>query len=425
MEQSEHLSKKSVLGSSIEPLQNQCSFVSTHGEFTEQHWYNCYTCGLTWDKGCCSLCARVCHKGHDVGYSRKSSFFCDCGAEVKTETGRISCKCLSPLPPGALSAASETCCEMNQVSSEVNPDQSCDVEGWKGDFWEEVITTAAAYCTEAARNSLDRFVNSIDAALIEDLFETFNEQFDLWVNEESMRSFLSNTKDKSIEESPEESLKERSILSRDGLHLEIDRLPTPSFHPLRMSRTGAINAKISADLSISKTKKALLTKNSLTRNITTADSRGRLIIAEPKALLFCGALPLVNIRHNPNNLDNGLLRSQLCVLGSHKLDFGVVGVSVCPGRDRHLAVWGIASARFMILSETCDKVDLSVELITGIEAGDCDSNYIVKVEWVSGVSGRAKVVLSIQFSNSPKFLTMKFFRMSWQFSAPCQSNCLT
>ena len=48
-------------------------------------------------QGCCSLCARVCHKGHDVGYSRKSSFFCDCGAEVAIAIaeGRTPCKCLT------------------------------------------------------------------------------------------------------------------------------------------------------------------------------------------------------------------------------------------------------------------------------------------------------------------------------------------
>jgi len=111
---------KSAAASSIKasgPKQTSCTFVSTHGEFTEQHWYNCYTCGLTWDKGCCSLCARVCHKGHDVGYSRKSSFFCDCGAEVRTTAGRISCKCLAPLLPALLSS-------VHGKEAKVTPDES-------------------------------------------------------------------------------------------------------------------------------------------------------------------------------------------------------------------------------------------------------------------------------------------------------------
>lgn len=29
----------------------------------------------------CSVCAKVCHKGHDVTYSKFGSFFCDCGAK--------------------------------------------------------------------------------------------------------------------------------------------------------------------------------------------------------------------------------------------------------------------------------------------------------------------------------------------------------
>ena len=57
-----------------------CTFAVTGSNFTEQHWYYCYTCGLTQSEGCCSVCVKVCHKGHVVSYSRRSRFFCDCGA---------------------------------------------------------------------------------------------------------------------------------------------------------------------------------------------------------------------------------------------------------------------------------------------------------------------------------------------------------
>lgn len=46
-------------GSGGEQIARSCTFVETGEGFTEQHWYNCYTCGLLWDKGCCSLCARM------------------------------------------------------------------------------------------------------------------------------------------------------------------------------------------------------------------------------------------------------------------------------------------------------------------------------------------------------------------------------
>jgi hypothetical protein len=55
------------------------------------------TCGLSDSRGCCSLCARVCHAGHDVVYSGRSRFFCDCGAGGP---GQAPCRCLPGAAPG-------------------------------------------------------------------------------------------------------------------------------------------------------------------------------------------------------------------------------------------------------------------------------------------------------------------------------------
>ncbi|XWS47517.1 hypothetical protein CRYUN_Cryun14cG0159200 [Craigia yunnanensis] len=70
-----------------------CTFTSSGSNFMEQHWYFCYTCDLTISKGCCSVCAKVCHRGHRVVYSRSSRFFCDCGAGGVRGS---SCQCLKP-----------------------------------------------------------------------------------------------------------------------------------------------------------------------------------------------------------------------------------------------------------------------------------------------------------------------------------------
>eukprot|EP00954_Amorphochlora_amoebiformis_P010745 838050-Amorphochlora_amoeboformis.AAC.1 len=49
----------------------------------------CFTCGLTEDRGVCQICAETCHAGHDLSEEHYSSFFCDCGAE-----GRGRCQSL-------------------------------------------------------------------------------------------------------------------------------------------------------------------------------------------------------------------------------------------------------------------------------------------------------------------------------------------
>ncbi|CAN4082734.1 unnamed protein product [Withania somnifera] len=46
-----------------------------HPMVRTKHWYFCYTCDLTVSKGHCSVCAKVCHRGHRVVYSRSIRFF--------------------------------------------------------------------------------------------------------------------------------------------------------------------------------------------------------------------------------------------------------------------------------------------------------------------------------------------------------------
>lgn len=71
-----------------------CTFTVTQKEFINQHWYHCHTCKMLDGVGVCNICAQVCHKGHDVTYSKHGSFFCDCGAN---EEG--NCRALVKRPP--------------------------------------------------------------------------------------------------------------------------------------------------------------------------------------------------------------------------------------------------------------------------------------------------------------------------------------
>lgn len=80
------------------PEQLHCTFAVHGDQFVEQHWFQCYTCGLTDSRGCCSACVRVCHAGHDVVYAAKSRFFCDCGGENGPRGNAVACKCLTAVP---------------------------------------------------------------------------------------------------------------------------------------------------------------------------------------------------------------------------------------------------------------------------------------------------------------------------------------
>ena len=58
-----------------------CTYTLTQKEFVTQHWYHCHSCQMEDGMGVCTICAKVCHKGHDVTYAKHGSFFCDCGAK--------------------------------------------------------------------------------------------------------------------------------------------------------------------------------------------------------------------------------------------------------------------------------------------------------------------------------------------------------
>ena len=67
-----------------------CTYTVTQTEFMNQHWYHCYSCSMHDSVGVCSVCAKLCHKHHDVTYAKFGSFYCDCGAR-----GERYCKALS------------------------------------------------------------------------------------------------------------------------------------------------------------------------------------------------------------------------------------------------------------------------------------------------------------------------------------------
>lgn len=87
-----------------------CTYTITQKDFMNQHWYWCYTCKMVEDKGCCSVCARVCHKNHDVCYAKFGNFYCDCGAK---EDG--SCRAMSLLDNSASNIPSSTTMDHGEI----------------------------------------------------------------------------------------------------------------------------------------------------------------------------------------------------------------------------------------------------------------------------------------------------------------------
>ena len=56
--------------------------------------------------GVCTVCAKVCHKDHDLSYAKCGSFFCDCGAKTDGSCQALVKRTASGSAAGGLDASS-------------------------------------------------------------------------------------------------------------------------------------------------------------------------------------------------------------------------------------------------------------------------------------------------------------------------------
>lgn len=381
-----------------------CTFTQTGEGFAEQHWYNCYTCGLLWDKvswkkhmfscylshilssvlqGCCSLCARVCHKDHDVGYSRKSSFFCDCGAEVASGA-RQKCKCLSPIDDATFNALNN---ESNPIEEPKKQDFQNPAELVHLSFPAECIRTLQVLTKEAKACKWNETI----LTLLNRSFKTNPTTFNISSLYEEGRATISTT---------ENGSKKPALDLRCGVSLNLQLLDAgPSMIPVRASKANSIKISMMSS-------SVHMRRNRSGRNLIEADTRGRMVCAESNSLSFFTAIPLINTRHMDTPYSSHLSRSQLCFLGSEKMKFEVQGLSLSENENL-LVVWGSSDACVVVLSKGFDKIEhtIALELPSESESGECESEYLLRFLWLTetilvGICGTVIHTFDLATTNS-------------------------
>ena len=106
-----------------------CDFKVSKKEFMSQHWYYCHTCKMVDRIGVCSVCAKVCHAGHDISYAKYGSFFCDCGDkddETTTKT-RLAINKRDQVKTQLPNSASPTATSVNKIIQQVKPQPLLDL----------------------------------------------------------------------------------------------------------------------------------------------------------------------------------------------------------------------------------------------------------------------------------------------------------
>jgi Putative zinc finger in N-recognin (UBR box) len=365
-------------------LPSSCSY-AIQKDFHEQHWYNCYTCGLTNDKGCCTLCAIVCHQGHDVSYARYSSFFCDCGGADETSSSdtQQKCKCLSPQTRDKVFKWIR--CTGHEALMTKERRGSGPTSTLSAPMCAMIVKSSFAQEGLSAMNGLTE--KGRNAGWARFLFECTKKRFDRWKSQTDEASIFS----------PERchggsyGLLSRTMDKALDKPWTLKMLGSEAYSLLGASRSGAFQMKMSTDSTIDRLKRSRIVSNGIVRSAMDADSRGRIAIAEPNGLVFCSGLPVVNSRMSTDSGEPFFSRSSMCIIGSASIGIRIIGMRFARDCENLIYAWGTNEAKVIFMNRGLTAIDFSATLDIGLTADEAGSDIVVNSHWLTG-SGTCLVI---------------------------------
>ncbi|KAA8547874.1 hypothetical protein F0562_004303 [Nyssa sinensis] len=337
-----------------------CTFTSSGSNFMEQHWYFCYTCDLTVSKGCCSVCAKVCHRGHRVVYSRSSRFFCDCGAGGVRGS---NCQCLKPRKfTGSNSAPVRGAGNFQSFLPFEDGDQ---LPYSDSDNDEDVSVDT----DNSIRLSIPREVQDRMPLLLEEL-DVEGRVLELC---SSLLPSITSRRDSKLSKEKKVVLGEDKVLS-----YSVDLLQLKKAY-----KSGSLDLKIKADYSNAKELKSHLASGSLVKSLLSVSIRGRLAVGEgDKVAIFDVGQLIGQATIAPVTADKANVKP----LSKNIVRFEIVHLVFNPVVENYLAVAGYEDCQVLTVSHRGEVTDrLPIELAL-------QGAYIRRVDWVPGSQVQLMVV---------------------------------
>ncbi|KOB59232.1 putative ubiquitin protein ligase E3 component n-recognin 4, partial [Operophtera brumata] len=344
-----------------------CTFTVTQREFMNQHWYHCHTCKMVDGVGVCTVCARVCHRGHDVSYAKFGNFFCDCGAKPDS-----SCQALvkrSVTLGGARGAGAEdappapslrrrpssptppTLLAMPRRPVLANNIQGCrqfltSYNGW-------------SQCMERVRRVLDTLSAPVKAAC--------------------ERNAPTGAHGRAQRALAQLHLGEKKFTHTDNLMQATLGSQEGAFENVRMSYTGENGQTIRQLMSAHKLRRVamccLASPQGRRQHLAVSHEKGKITVLQLSALL--------------KQADSSKHKLTLTRLSSAPIPFTVLSLSGNPWNEDLLAVCGLKECHVLTFNSGGAVADHLV-LTTGLEA----NNYIIKAIWLPGSQTQLALVTS-------------------------------
>ncbi|XP_038209068.1 E3 ubiquitin-protein ligase UBR4 isoform X2 [Zerene cesonia] len=345
-----------------------CTFTVTQREFMNQHWYHCHTCKMVDGVGVCTVCARVCHRGHDVSYAKFGNFFCDCGAKpdsscqalvkrsVTLGAGRtagtseeappapsLRRRPSSPTPPAFLAPPRRPVLAHNI--------QGCRTFLMSYDKWE--------WCLKRVRKLVCALAGPVRAAC--------------------ERSAAVGAHGRAQRALAQLHLGEKRFSHTDSLMMPTLGSQEGAFENVRMSYTGENGQTIRQLMSAHKLRRVamccLASPQGRRQHLAVSHEKGKITVLQLSALL--------------KQADSSKHKLTLTRLSSAPIPFTVLTLSGNAANEDLLAVCGLKECHVLTFNSG-GAVSEHFVLSTGLEA----NNYIIKAIWLPGSQTQMALVTS-------------------------------
>ncbi|EFA82601.1 hypothetical protein PPL_04293 [Heterostelium album PN500] len=346
-----------------------CTYTATKSEYMEQHWYFCYTCNLKLSEGCCSVCVKVCHKGHAVSYSRFSRFFCDCGAGAgkggackalkprayqPPKTDKLSVPKLPDLLPSLVSAAPSSAAAAASTS-------------------DKEVSFFAPYVTQQDKEKLLAGIGEY-SDIITRISALYPQLIQLYKSTSKPTVDVAANPVYNIFPSGGETVTKstKEMVAKTDL-----------FSMKKTTKYNSFEAKLKYEGTEGNQMKNHIGSGHIQRRAITSNSRGVVALAEGENVSI---INLSKILDDDSTVDKTAIK----VLSKSSVQYPVVSMVFNPLNERYLAVVGYKECKILTVNQKDEIVD---QLVVDLSLYSLGENiYIIKVEWVVGSQTEIAVV---------------------------------
>jgi len=345
-----------------------CTFVTSGESFQEQHWYFCYDCNLVASRGCCSNCAKTCHAGHRVVYSRKSRFFCDCGADGASPAPRHKCFCLSERD--VLEFDDERRDARERTSQNFEIDAESDSEGEDEMEESQEPNLARRLCSTTALKELKLTLERAD------ITEKLESVLISWFRP------LHESDSTSLDRVPREASKSVLVMDESVVALHVARnFKAGSFEVVQ------VQTKVKVQ--------ELLFSGVIVRNGAACSRDGHLAIAEGDKISILDANVVVGAQSELSESKSIQLGDKVGIrpLSRNLVGFEIIKLEFNQMRKEYLAVTGLHQAQVFTLSDGGEIIDrLPIQVPESIDL-IIDASWVPSSTSLLSITGRSACAL--------------------------------